>query len=67
MFSLDKIVFRTALAAARSLVEHGYQPDEAATLTCTGSWSVHRDKVLAILRAEDAVNDVGRDNCVSDE
>ena len=52
MLSLDEIVFRTALAEARSLIERGYRSDVAVALTCSGSWAKHSERVLAVLSAE---------------
>ena len=53
MLSLDEIVFRTALAKARSLVKRGYRPDVAVALTCAGSWEKHSERILTILRVEE--------------
>ncbi len=57
MLTLDKLVFRTALARARRLVRRGMVAEEAAEYACTGTWVTHRERVLEALLAERMTDD----------
>ncbi len=57
MLTLDKIVFRTALAKARRLMRRGKVAEEAAENACTGTWAAHRERVLKALLAERMTDD----------
>lgn len=46
MLTLDKIVFRLALAKARHLMKRGHVAEQAAEHACTGAWVGYRERVL---------------------
>ncbi len=52
MLTLDKIVFRLALAKARQLMKRGHVAEQAAEHACTGAWVGYRERVLNALLAE---------------
>ncbi len=57
MLTLDKLVFRTALARARRSMRRGMVAEEAAEYACTGTWVAHRKRVLDALLAERMTDD----------
>jgi hypothetical protein len=46
MSMLDDIVFSSALAHARRLLDQGYDAEKAAETACPGAWMVYRQGVL---------------------
>ncbi len=57
MLTLDKIVFRLALAKARQLMKRGHVAEQAAEHACTGAWVGYRERVLNALLAEQMRDD----------
>ena len=57
MLTLDKIVFRLALAKARHLMKRGRVAEQAAEHACTGAWVGYRERVLNALLAEQMSDD----------
>jgi hypothetical protein len=46
MTMLDDIVFSSALAHARRLLDQGYDAEKAAENACPGAWADYRQRVL---------------------